>query len=212
MINYLTKLDVDTPRNTKRNTLQKKEVLLMKWLKIIIPLISLLLTNAASAEFYKYYDEKGNVHFTDDYNKVPASQRQNVEEYQEHRSSNDESKATDTITENENMTVDRATAEKDKRGKKVDFGGELKLLDQRKAELAREYETLMQENAQLAAVKKSVKTKADADSYNERVRKLNESLKEHDRKRKEFFSDVEDYNTKVAKENKARTKTKSNPQ
>ena len=184
----------------------------MKWLKIIIPLISLLLTNAASAEFYKYYDEKGNVHFTDDYNKVPASQRQNVEEYREHRSSNDESKATDTITENENMTVDRATAEKDKRGKKVDFGGELKLLDQRKAELAREYETLMQENAQLAAVKKSVKTKADADSYNERVRKLNESLKEHDRKRKEFFSDVEDYNTKVAKENKARTKTKSNPQ
>ena len=184
----------------------------MKWLKIIIPLICLVLTNVASAEFYKYYDEKGNVHFTDDYNKVPANQRQNVEGYREYRSSHDKSKATDTNMGSENMTVDRGTGEKERSGKKVDFGSELKLLDQRKAELAKEYETLMQENAQLASVKKTVKTKADADGYNERVRKLNESLKEHDRKRKEFFADVEDYNARVAKENKARTKTKSNPQ
>lgn len=212
MINYLTMLAVYTPRDTTRNKLPEKEVLLMQWFKIIIPLISLFLASVASAEFYKYYDEKGNVHFTDDYNKVPANQRENVEGYQEYRSSHDESKATDTITGNENMAVDRATAVKGKSGKKVDFGSELKLLDQRKAELAKEYEILMQENAQLATVKKTVKTKADADSYNERVRKLNESLKEHDRKRKEFFSDVEDYNARVAKENKARKKTKSNPQ
>ena len=208
MINYLMMLTVNTPRNK----LQKKESVLMKWLKIIIPLIALVLTSVASAEFYKYYDEKGNVHFTDDYNKVTANQRDNVEGYQEYRRSHDESKATETITGNKNLTVDRATAEKDKSGKKVDFGNELKLLDQRKAELAKEYEILMQENAQLATVKKTVKTKADANSYNERVRKLNESLKEHDRKRKEFFSDVEDYNERVAKENKARTKTKSNSQ
>ena len=184
----------------------------MKWLKIIIPLISLVLTSMASAEFYKYYDEKGNVHFTDDFNKVPANQRENVEGYQEYRSSHDDSKATDTNTGSENMTVDRASGEKDKGGKKVDLGNELKLLDRRKAELAEEYEILMQENAQLATVKKTVKTKADADSYNERVRKLNESLKEHDRKRKEFFSEVEDYNARVAKENKARAKTKSKSQ
>ena len=78
-----------------------------------------------------YYDEKGNVHFTDDYNKVPSNQRENVEEYQEHRSRHDESNATNPNAGSENMKVDRAVGEKDTSGKKVDFGGELKLLDQR---------------------------------------------------------------------------------
>lgn len=178
----------------------------MKWIKIIIPLVSLVFANVALAEFYKYHDEKGNVHFTDDYNKVPEDQRDKVEGYQEYKRNDDASSAPAQNPDSQQVKVDRAD------GKKVDFGNELKLLDQRKADLATEYEGLMQENAQLATAKKNVKNKADADSYNERVRKLNESLKEHDLKRKEFFSDVEEYNSRVANENKARSKTKPNPQ
>ena len=57
----------------------------MYLLKIIIPLVFLVFTGAASAEFYKYVDDKGHVHFTDDFNQVPADQRKQVREYEEYR-------------------------------------------------------------------------------------------------------------------------------
>ncbi len=43
----------------------------------------MLFSPVASAEIYKYYDEQGNIHFTDDYNKVPADQRNDVKGYKE---------------------------------------------------------------------------------------------------------------------------------
>ncbi len=184
----------------------------MNWLKIIIPLVSLVFSSAASAEFYKYYDDKGNVHFTDDFNKVPEGQREKVEGYDEYRRDTEESTAPAQDPDNQKISAGQSAGSKYGGGKEVDIDGDLKILDQRKADLAREYESLMQQNAELAAVKKTVKNKSDADSYNERVRKLNESLKEHDRKRKEFFSDVEEYNTRVAEENKARSKEKPDSQ
>jgi ribosomal protein S8E len=67
----------------------------------------------------------------------------------------------------------------------------------------------LKENAHLNEMKKTVKNRAAADQYNESVRKLNAKLQEHDRKRKEFFNDVEDYNTRVGQENKARHKSKA---
>lgn len=184
----------------------------MNWLKILIPLVFMVFASAASAEFYKYYDKEGNVHFTDDYNQVPEDQRNNVEGYEEYRRENEESTTPDPDSEGKQIGAKRSGGDNANGGKEVDFDGELKILDQRKAELAREYEDLMQENAQLAELKKTVKTKTDADSYNERVQNLNQSLKEHDRKRKEFFSDVEAYNARVAEENKARSKVKQNSQ
>ena len=184
----------------------------MKWLKIIIPLVSLVFVSAAAAEFYKYYDSSGNVHFTDDFNKVPENQRDNVKGYDEYQQEKEESSTAAQDPASQESMTGHSNSDKSEDGKKVDFDSDLNILDQRKAELAREYESLMQENAQLAALKKTVKNKSDADIYNERVRKLNESLKEHDLKRKQFFSDVEDYNARIAQENKARKKSKSDPQ
>jgi len=184
----------------------------MKWLKIIIPLVSLVFCSAASAEFYKYYDEKGNVHFTDDFNKVPEGQRDKVEGYNEFQRETEESSAPAQDPNNQTTRAGHSAGDKDGGRKDVDFDSNLNILDQRKAELAKEYENLMQENAELAALKKTVKNKSDADSYNARVRNLNQELKEHDRKRKEFFSDVEEYNARVAEENKARSKAKPTPQ
>ena len=184
----------------------------MKWLKIIVSLVFLVQAGAASAEFYKYYDEKGNVHFTDDFNKVPEDQREKVKGYEEYLRDSEEASSPAQKATGPQSEASRNDATEVAEGKEVDFANELKVLDQRKAELANEYESLMQENAQLAELKKNVKNKDDADRYNERVRILNESLKEHDRKRKEFFGDVEEYNTRVARENEARSKARSNSQ
>jgi hypothetical protein len=182
----------------------------MYWLKIIIALVFLLFTGAASAEFYKYVDEKGNVHFTDDFNQVPADQRQQVRGYEEYRPPEPAAASQAKIDPaGEPGVNETAPSETRDDGEALDFDSQLKALDQRKAELAGEYEALMKENAHLNEMKKTVKNKAAADQYNESVRKLNAKLQEHDRRRKEFFSDVEDYNARVGQENKARQQSKS---
>ncbi|MFZ0613743.1 MAG: DUF4124 domain-containing protein [Desulfobacterales bacterium] len=180
----------------------------MSCLKLILTLACLLCASAAAAEFYKYLDEKGNVHFTDDYNQVPPDQRKQIKGYEEYRPQ-DTPAATQAKNDPAAVPVPEEPASGETAGEAQpnDLDGQLKSLDQRKAELAGEYETLMQENTRLNDIKKSVKNQADADQYNESVRKLNARLQEHDRKRKEFFSDVEAYNARVGQENLARKKS-----
>ena len=165
----------------------------------------LFLSATASAEFYKYYDEKGNVHYTDDYNKVPVDQRANVRGYEEYQylDLDEEEQSTGNISQEENVQPSEAETEK---GDQYDFDAKVEEFDKIKQELSREYETLMQENAKLAEEKKSVKTADDIKRYNEQVANLNKKIAEHDRKRKEFFTTIEAHNEKVAKENAKRTK------
>lgn len=180
----------------------------MSWSKLILTLACLFCASAAAAEFYKYLDEKGNVHFTDDYNLVPPDQRKQIKRYEEYRPQ-DAPAATQAKIDPAAAPVPKEPASVEAAGESGanDFDSQLKALDQRKAELAGEYESLMQENTRLNDIKKSVKNRADADQYNENVRKLNARLQEHDRKRKEFFSDVEAYNARVGQENQARKKS-----
>jgi len=175
----------------------------MYFLKIIIPLVFLVFTGTASAEFYKYVDEKGNVHFTDDFNKVPADQRKQVREYEEYRQPEPVKASQAKVDPVGEPGVDETAASepRDDDGS-LDFDKQLKALDQRKADLTAEYEALLKENAHLNEMKKTVKNKADADKYNESVRNLNAKLQAHDRKRKEFFTDVENYNARVDQENR----------
>lgn len=182
----------------------------MYCLKIIIPLILLSFTGMASAEFYKFVDEKGNVHFTDDFNQVPADQREQARGYEEYRQPESAAPSQAKIDPaGEKDPDETASSETRDDGEAPDFDNQLKALDQRKAELADEYEALLKENAHLNELKKTVKNRAAADQYNQNVRKLNAKLQEHDRKRKVFFSDVEDYNARVGQENKARQKPTS---
>ncbi len=166
----------------------------------MILLSVILLCGSASAEFYKYYDENGNVHFTDDFNQVPKDQRDAAKGYVEA-----ESKPEAVQTPPENTEEAAAPAEADKGGK-YDFQKRADELDRRKKELADEYESLMKENERISQMRKSVKTPADGKKYNESVRALNIKLKDHDKKRKTFFSDIEEYNAKVAEQTKPKEK------
>ena len=53
----------------------------MKYLKIFIVITFLMFSVSASAEFYKYVDDDGNVRFTDDINQVPEAQRSQIRSY-----------------------------------------------------------------------------------------------------------------------------------
>jgi chromosome segregation ATPase len=173
----------------------------------------MLFSPVASAEIYKYYDEQGNIHFTDDYNKVPVDQRKNVKGYEEVISDETDEVNPETAdqgteeTEAEPQEAETQNpANNPAKSAKYDFDAKIKEFDQRKDEMALEYESLMEQNSALAQEKKKAKTAADIKRYNEQAADLNKRLKEHDTKRKQLLSEVEDYNTKVNAENTRRQK------
>lgn len=49
----------------------------------IILIAAMLAVPPASAEFYRYVDENGNIRFTDDITMVPREQREKLREYQD---------------------------------------------------------------------------------------------------------------------------------
>lgn len=173
----------------------------------------MLFSPVASAEIYKYYDEQGDIHFTDDYNKVPVDQRKDVKGYKEVISDETDEVNPETADQGREETEEEPQEEEAQnptnnaaKSAKYDFEVKIKEFDQRKDELALEYESLMQQNSALAQEKKKAKTAADIKRYNERAADLNKRLKEHDSKRKQLFSEVEGYNMKVNEENARRQK------
>lgn len=178
----------------------------MKWIKLAGVVFCLLFAVSASAEFYKYRDKDGNVHFTDDFNKVPPEQRAAVKGYEEIITAPEEEKEPADSQSQAAAATDASKAADQKA--KYDLNSKIKDLDKRKVELANEYDSLMKENETIAKMRKEVKTPADALKYNETVKALNKRLKEHDKKRKAFYADVEEYNARVAELNQAKEKSK----
>ena len=51
--------------------------------KFIIALIfPIIFAFTAEAQFYKYYDDNGNLRYTDDINQIPEDQRQQIKTYE----------------------------------------------------------------------------------------------------------------------------------
>ena len=56
----------------------------------------------AAAQFYKYVDKDGNIHFTDDINQVPPEQRAKIRSYEESESNPEAGEATPQAEEPQN--------------------------------------------------------------------------------------------------------------
>jgi hypothetical protein len=167
----------------------------MNRISLVIALSILLCAPSLWAEFYKYYDQNGNVYFTDDYNQVPTDQRDKVEGYSEYV--NEENKAAPNPTGPQDALEAPQGAANAGVGN-AGLDAKIQQLDRRKMELAREYDGLIKENQRLAEIKNSIQTTEDAANYNEQIKQLNARIKAHDQKRKQWFSDVEAYNAEVA--------------
>ncbi len=184
----------------------------MKWIVAMILIGGLVIGSPVSADFYKYYDAEGNVHFTDDYNQVPPEQRDDAEQYEEtgeEEPASEEAAAEDAGEESEEE-VDTAEAEEfeedDEQGSETadteayDLQARASEFEQRKAEIEKEYQELVEEKERLNKMAREIKTQKQlkASGYNESVQALNERMEEHDQKRQGLVSEIQQHNARLS--------------
>jgi hypothetical protein len=183
----------------------------MRLINIPIFIIIVLLSAPASAQFYKYIDEDGNIRFTDDINQVPKQQRTTVKSYEEAVSDTDvENEAVQSDSEvSTNAQQETAAAEADV---DIDLGdldaayNQLKALRQ---EIDEEYNELMAEKETLAKEKGEAKTREQVLEYNAKVEQFNERARAHQQKSKKYEAQVDAYNASVSQQINEQKKEKS---
>ena len=173
----------------------------MKYLKIFVLISFLLFSVSASAEFYKYTDENGNVRFTDDINQVPEEQRSRIRSYVESQSEEvPEQEATQENPEKSEQQANFPDLSED-----VAEEGSIEELksriDEIKKEIDQEYEALLKEKKQLAEDKKQVKTREQIESYNKRIGSYNLRGEDFMKKQKERDALIDNYNARLTKKN-----------
>ena len=156
---------------------------------------------SASAEFYKYTDEDGNVRFTDDINQVPEEQRSKIRSYVESQSEAvPEQEATQEIPEESEQQANFPDLSEDdaKQGSIEELKSRI---DAIKQEIDQAYAALLKEKEQLSEDKNKVKTRAQVESYNKRIESYNIRGEDFMKKQKERDALIDDYNTRITKKN-----------
>jgi hypothetical protein len=165
-----------------------------RWL---ISLALVLFSISASAEYYKYIDKNGNIHYTDDLTAVPENQRTNINEYNEIQSNVvDRQKDEDKVKPSDSLIEEKKAGTKDGT---YDFSEMKKKLDSKKAALNKEYDALMDEKKQLGEEKNKLRNRTAANKYNKSVLEFNEKIADYQKRKKEFDAEVESYNNQVEK-------------
>ena len=176
----------------------RKKGCLMKLGRLLIFLMMVSLSMSASAEFYRYVDEKGNVHYTDDLSTVPENQQTDIYEYGESQrnaydNQNDEqSSVKSQPLFEENQARDQNEAD--------DLAETKRRFDRKKQEFDKEYKALMQERDQITKDNKNLKSRASAKKYNKIISKFNEKTADYETRKKVFDAEVEKYNSRVKKD------------
>lgn len=169
----------------------------MNLIKLFICLIILFFSTTVSAEFYKYVDENGNTHFTDDFNKVPEDQRAGLKGYEESESN------TDTDTVKKKTVKEKKVPDGSKNIENLDKFHDR--LNNTRSQLLKEHEELQKEREQLIEDRKNAKTNDDAWKVNEKTKKLNKKQEELKKRFEAFEAEKIEYNKKIEK---AETKEK----
>ena len=162
-----------------------------------ISLALLLFSISASAEYYKYIDKDGNVHYTDDLTAVPESQRTDINEYNEIQSSGGDRQKEEKALKTPETSIEEKQA-KTKQGA-FDFSEIKKQLDRKKEALDKEYKTLMDEKKQFEKDKDKLRTRTAGRRYNKAVLELNEKIEDYQQRKKDFDAEVGRYNNQVEK-------------
>jgi len=166
----------------------------------IIALTLIALPGFASAEFYRYVDQEGKTHYTDDIANIPADQRPHVSQYEDvsHRSNlKEETDTTAPEEESREPAVREPAVMRPQREPGVGED-EKKTADQELREtgtaLGQEYQALVEERKQLDEAAKRPLTPPSREKLIEKIRDFNSRIKDYEKRREAFNQDVEAYN------------------
>lgn len=165
-----------------------------RWL---ISLSLLLFSMSASAEYYRYIDKDGNVHYTDDLTNVPENQRTDINEYTGFQGDPYDQQKDEQKAEKPPSLIEKEQVKN--KPDKNDFSEIKKRLDQEKEKLAEEYRALMEEKKEIAKNKNKYRSKSRAKKYNKVILGFNDKIEDYERRKKLFNEEVEKYNKQVEK-------------
>lgn len=166
-----------------------------RWLLISLSL--LLFSMPVSAEYYRYIDKDGNVHYTDDLTNVPENQRMDIHEYTGFQSDPFDQQKDEQKPETSQALSDKEQVEDTPNTN--DFSEIKKRLDQEKEKLEKEYRALMEEKQEIAENKNKYRSKSRAKKYNNVILEFNEKIEDYERRKQAFNAEVEEYNKRVEK-------------
>jgi hypothetical protein len=164
----------------------------MKLMECMIVLLLTVLPGLASAEFYRYEDEQGNVHFTDDLSDVPVEARPKADQYEEPSREPAAEKQVEPKKEQEG-------APKEPGAPKNKESAAQPSLRERGMELDAEYQLLMKERQELELAAKEPLTPATQAELAEKIKDFNKRMQDYEKRRIVFNEEVEAYNASLKK-------------
>jgi len=180
----------------------------MKKLTWTIVIVFLALAGPVAAQFYRYIDQKGNLRFTDDYNKVPVEQRANIREYHE-TGKGSASPSRETVTETEKAqtpstessvspTIGLVATADDGTISLKEFRTQIEKM---KEQLDAEYLTLAKEKDTLAQKRDLKRTREELAAYNTSVDAFNQRAENYEQMSGKLSKLVDEYNGLVLEKN-----------
>ena len=169
-----------------------------RWIILISILISIVLFSmSASAEYYRYVDKDGNVHYTDDLTSIPENQRTDINEYTGFQDG-----SSDQETDEQKEETPQPLLEKEQVKNKPDtdkFSEIKKQLDQKKEKLDEEYKALMEEREYIEKNKNKYRSNSQTKKYNKAILEFNGKIEDYEKRKNLFNKEVEEYNERVEK-------------
>ena len=170
----------------------------MKFFCILIAAI--IMSGVASAEYYKYVDENGVLHFTDNLLEIPEAQREKIQKFKEIKAPPPASVPADSGTgmvEAGNPVKNKTAAPSVKEALPADDTAtlsKLQDLNREKAVLDQEYELLVRKKQALREERQKVSGKEAAADYGKKISALNDEIRSFEERRQVYLEKVKAFN------------------